>query len=694
MSIEEYAKDVNRAIEEIKKLCNKLNISTTNSLSEEDIIILDNELQDEVDYVEEEEDLDDKVDKIIENSKFKVDDTIKIEKLKSKSEIISEGNEFLKSKKEIYKKREKLMTNDTVINKDVVYYHNNMNVADLAKILKVNAIEVIKKLMNLGIMSNINTALSFENCELVLLDYDKTLKQEEAADISNFEQYEIIDSEENLEKRPPIVTIMGHVDHGKTSLLDAIRETDVVASEKGGITQATDAYQVKCNNELITFIDTPGHAAFTAMRARGASVTDIVIIIVAADDGVMPQTIEAIDHAKAAGVPIIVAINKIDKPNTNIERIMTQISEAGLTPEEWGGDTIVCQVSAKTKEGIPNLLETILLIAQMKELKANSNRYAAGTVIEAKLDRQRGVIANVLIQNGTLRLSDPIVVGTSFGKVRTLRNDKGFDIVEALPSSPVEITGLTILPSAGDKFMAFETEKQAKEVAMSRKIRVKEADNNRSSMTLEELFAEKTDIKLLNIILKADVNGSLEAIKDALLKLEIENSKVKIIRGAVGEITESDVILAKASNALIYGFNVGVNYQVVEYAKENEVILKTYDIIYKIIEEVEVLLHGNKVLEYVDKPLGKAEIRHIFTFSKVGNIAGCNVTTGLIKAHSLIRVLRKEEIIFEGKIKTLQREKDTVKEVTKGMDCGITIEDFDDIKELDIIEAYEKVIKK
>lgn len=485
---------------------------------------------------------------------------------------------------------------------------------------------------------------------------------------------------------------MGHVDHGKTSLLDAIRKTNVVSGEAGGITQAIGAYQVEVNGKKITFIDTPGHEAFTEMRARGASITDIVIIIVAADDGVMPQTKEAIDHAKAADVPIIVAINKIDKPDANPEKVLTELVEYGITPEEWGGDVICTKISAATKEGIPELLENILLVAEMKELKANPHRYATGTVIESKLDKQVGTVATLLIQNGTLRLGDPIVVGTSLGKIRTLKNDRGENIVEALPSTPVEITGLSETPQAGDKFMAFETEKQAKQIAEERKVRSKAQDTNKSGMTLEDLFGHIQDgIQEINVILKADVNGSAEAVKKSLEKIEVENVRVKVIRSGVGTITESDVVLAKASNAIIIGFNVRPNSKTTEVAKENNVEIRLYNIIYKVVEDMENAMKGMLEPLFEEKVKGEAEIRQIFKFSKIGNIAGCHVTDGVINQNHEARLIRDGVVLYTGKINTIQREKNQVKEVSKGMDCGITLENYQDIKEGDIIEAFEMV---
>lgn len=699
MSVLEYSEDVGKSLDEILKLCSSLNIKATSEddmLSEEDIILLDNELENnssdvdaEIDYDEEDE-LDEKIEKIMEESNIDVDNNKRIEKVKNRSERIEANkNNFQKERKKIYKNKKKLMSNNDNKDKDVVLYKENMTVADLANSLDVASTEIIKKLMTLGVMANINYPLSYEVVELIVVDYNKSLKKEEEADISNFESYEVNDREEDLLERPPVITIMGHVDHGKTSLLDAIRETDVVSGEAGGITQAIGAYQVEYNGKKLTFIDTPGHEAFTEMRARGASVTDVVIIIVAADDGVMPQTKEAIDHAKAAEVPIIVAINKIDKPGANVEKVMTELAEYGLSPEEWGGDTIFNKISAKTKEGIDELLESILLVSEMCELKANPNRYALGTVIEARQDTKVGTIATLLVQNGTLRLGDPVVVGTSFGKIRTLKNDKNIEIVEAMPSTPVEITGLNEVPTAGDKFMAFETEKEAKNVWSQRKLRSKAEDTNRSGMTLEDLFgAIKEGIKEINVVLKVDVNGSLEAIKQSLSKIDVEGVNVKVIRGGVGTITESDIVLASASNAIIIGFNVRPNQKTIDYAKEKNVEIKLYDIIYKMIEDIEASMKGLLDPEFEEETTGQAEVRQLFKFSKVGTIAGCHVVSGSITNGSDVRVIRDGIVVYTGKIKSIQREKDQAKEVKKGMDCGITIENFQDIKEGDILEAF------
>lgn len=701
MSVLEYAQDVNRSVEEILSLCEKLQIKVNGEedlLSQDDITELDSSLQtlDDNSDIDTDNNYDDdeffeKVESLAANTKM-VNEKQKTKIKQKKQPQNNEQNTFLKDKKELYKHREKLMTNEQKVDDNVVFYKENMTVKDLADNMGVAPSELIKKLMLLGIMTTLNNSLSFEVAEILVSDYDKVLKKEESADISNFENFEIIDDEENLEERPPVVTIMGHVDHGKTSLLDAIRNSSVASLEAGGITQAIGAYQVEINGKKITFIDTPGHEAFTEMRARGASVTDIVVIIVAADDGVMPQTKEAIDHAKAANVPIIIAINKMDKPDANPDRVLTELVEYGITPEEWGGDTIVSRISAKTHDGIPELLENILLVSEMAELKANPHRYATGAVIESRLDKQIGSVATLLIQNGTLRLGDPIVVGTSFGKIRTLKNDKGQDITEALPSTPVEITGLNEPPQAGDKFMAFETEKQARSIAEERKLRSREQDTNRSGMTLDDLFGKiQEGVRDVNVILKADVNGSSEAVKKSLEKIEVEDVRVKVIRSGVGTITESDVTLAKASNAIIIGFNVRPSAKTVEVAKDNGIEICLYDIIYKVVEDITAAMKGMLDPIYEEKVNGEAEIRQIFKFSKVGNIAGCHVTDGVVKANSNARLIRDGVVVYTGKIASIQREKDQVKEVTKGYDCGITLENYQDIREKDIIESYELV---
>ncbi len=700
MTVKDYAKDVNLSVAEILKKCKELAINVNNGddfLTDDDIIMLDNLINlistDEETTFEEEDVIDDKVDEILDSSSFdkEIKESIKKEKLKKKDNKDNK-NDFNMLKKEMYKHKNKLMSNNST-DESIVLYKQNMTVGELANVLNVSGTDIIKKLIGMGLMVSINEPLEFENAEIIALDYGKTLKREETQDVSNFEEYEIIDNEENLVKRPPIVTIMGHVDHGKTTLLDYIRHTHVVTQEFGGITQHIGAYQTMYNGELITFIDTPGHAAFTEMRARGASVTDIVIIIVAADDGVMPQTKEAIDHAKAANVPIIVAVNKIDKKDANIDRVLTEMNEAGITPEAWGGDTPFINISAHTGEGIDLLLETILTVAEMENLRANPNRYASGAVIESRVDKNVGGVASFLIQNGTLRIGDPIVVGTSYAKVRTMKNDSGKSIAQAGPSTPVEITGLTKNPSAGDKFMAFETEAEAKSIAEKRERLVKLNEGKQKGVSLDDLFNNiNAGDKEINILLKADVRGSEEAVRSSLEKITTNEVKVNVIRSGIGAISESDVILASASNAIIIGFNVVASTNAKELAKDKNIEIRLYTIIYKLVEDVESAINGLLDPVYEEKVLGSAEIRKIFKFSKIGNIAGSYVTDGLIKSNALARVIRDGIIIAsDDSIKSLQREKDSVKEVKKGYECGITLEKFNDFKEGDIIEAYEMI---
>ena len=581
----------------------------------------------------------------------------------------------------------------SVIKDGVISYEEGITVGELAEKLGQTPANVIKVLFLLGTMVTINSSLNDEQVELICLEYGCECEKHVPVDEVNFENIEVVDDEADLQPRCPVVTIMGHVDHGKTTLLDTIRKSAVVDGEFGGITQHIGAYQVEVNGKKVTFLDTPGHEAFTAMRARGAQVTDIVIIVVAADDGVMPQTKEAIDHAKAAGVPILVAINKIDKPGANPDKVMTELSEYGLTPDIWGGDTLYCNISAKNGTGIDELLENILLIAEMQQYKANPNRYAIGTVVESRLDKHLGPVVTLLIQNGTLRLGDPIVVGTSYGKVRTLKNDKGEEITTALPSRPVEITGLNDTPIAGDKFMAFESEKQARNIGEQRKTQAKLRENKTTeAVSLDDLFSKIGEgLKEINVLIKADVHGSSEAVKNSLEKIEVEDVRVKVVRSGVGAITESDIVLARASNAIIIGFNVRPNQAIKDYAEENGVEIRLYNIIYKAVEEIEAAMKGMLEPIYEEKIIGSAEVRQLFKFSKVGTIAGSYVTDGVIRNNSKARVIRDSVVIYDGDIGSVQREKDSVKEVKKGLECGITIENFNDIKVGDVIEAYEMV---
>ena len=596
-----------------------------------------------------------------------------------------------KNKKGAPKKRQ-LQSNfpnkkDTVEIKDgTISYEEGITVGELAEKLGQTPANVIKILFLLGTMVTINSSLNDEQVELICMEYGVECEKHVPVDEINFENIEVVDDEKDLQPRCPVVTIMGHVDHGKTTLLDTIRKSAIVEGEFGGITQHIGAYQVEVNGKKVTFLDTPGHEAFTAMRARGAQVTDIVIIVVAADDGVMPQTKEAIDHAKAAHVPIVVAINKIDKEGADPERIKAEMSEEGLLPEEWGGDTVYCEISAKKKIGIEELLETLTVVAELADLKANPNRYAYGSVIEGKLDKGRGPVATLLVENGTLRASDPIVVGTAFGRVRQMLDDKGRVIKEALPGTPVEITGLNEVPVAGDKFMVFESEKQARSIGETRmKAKIAKDRNSGAAMSLDDLFSQIKDGQILdlNIIVKADVQGTAEAVKASLEKIDVEGVRVNVIRSSVGAISESDVILASASNAIIYGFNVRPNAKVRSKAEEEKV-------------EIETAMKGMLAPELVEVVTGQAEIRQVIKASKVGNIAGCYVTDGSIKRNCGIRLIRDGIVVYEGKLASLRRFKDDVKEVNSGFECGLNIENFNDIKEGDIIEGFvmEEVKRK
>lgn len=587
----------------------------------------------------------------------------------------------------------------SVIKDGVISYEEGITVGELAEKLGQTPANVIKVLFLLGTMVTINSSLNDEQVELICLEYGCECEKHVPVDEVNFENIEVVDDEADLQPRCPVVTIMGHVDHGKTTLLDTIRKSAVVDGEFGGITQHIGAYQVEVNGKKVTFLDTPGHEAFTAMRARGAQVTDIVIIVVAADDGVMPQTKEAIDHAKAAGVPIVVAINKIDKEGADPERIKAEMAEEGLLPEEWGGDTVYCNISAKKGIGISELLETLTVVAELADLKANPKRYAYGSVVEGRLDKGRGPVATLLVQNGTLRSGDPIVVGTAFGRVRQMLDDSGRDLKEAGPSTPVEITGLNEVPVAGDKFMAFETEKTARHVGEERQKAKQELDRGVSSaMSLDDLFNQIKDGEVadLNIIVKADVNGTAEAVKGSLEKIDIDGARVHVIRSTVGAISESDVLLASASKAIIYGFNVRPDANVRRKAEEEGVEIRLHNIIYKMVEEIEAAMKGMLAPEMEEVVTGQAEIRQVIKVSKVGNIAGCYVTDGYIRRDCGIRLIRDGVVIYEGKLASLKRFKDDAKEVASGYECGMTIENYNDIKEGDIVEGYimEEVERK
>ncbi|MEH7350402.1 translation initiation factor IF-2 [Gottfriedia acidiceleris] len=582
--------------------------------------------------------------------------------------------------------------NSTENTSNKIIFSGSLKVSELAKKLGKEPSELIKKLFMLGIMATINQDLDKDTIELLASDYGVEVEEEVIVDENDFESFiDEADDEANLQERPPVVTIMGHVDHGKTTLLDYIRKSKVTAGEAGGITQHIGAYQVEIEGKKITFLDTPGHAAFTTMRARGAQVTDITIIVVAADDGVMPQTVEAINHAKAAEVPIIIAVNKMDKESANPDRVMQELTEHGIVSEAWGGDTIFVPISALNGNGVDQLLEMILLVSEVEEYKANPTRKALGTVIEAELDKGKGAVATLLVQNGTLKVGDPIVVGTSFGRVRAMVNDLGRRIKEAGPSMPVEITGLNEVPQAGDRFMVFADEKRARQVGEARASQaVLQQRSESSKLSLEDLFAQiqEGNVKEINLIVKADVQGSVEAMAASLQKIEVEGVKVKIIHTGAGAITESDVILASASNAIIIGFNVRPDVNAKRTADLENVDIRLHRIIYKAIEEIEAAMKGMLDPEFEEKVIGQAEVRQVFKVSKVGTIAGCYVTDGKITRDSGVRLIRDGIVVFEGQLDTLKRFKDDVKEVATNYECGITIEKYNDIKEGDVIEAY------
>lgn len=578
-----------------------------------------------------------------------------------------------------------------------LYFNETLTIADVASQTGIKSSEIIKKLMGLGVMASLNQAVERETLELVLVDFDVSVVNEVVTDLARYDEFDFVDDPKDLVSRPAVVTIMGHVDHGKTTLLDAIRETKVVNSEFGGITQHIGAYQIVYGGKKITFLDTPGHAAFTEMRARGASVTDIVVLVVAADDGVMPQTREAIDHAKAAGVKIIVAINKMDRPSANPERVKNELSEFGLSPEEYGGDTLYVEVSALIKMGIEDLLETIQLISDIEDYKANPNRKGSGAVIEAKLDKNTGPVATLLVQNGTIRVRDIVVVGNTFGRIRLMRNDAGETIKEAGPSTPVEIAGISNVPSAGDRFMVFEDEKEARRVAEDRAFAVWKAEKTTSNAArLETMFDGLDDGEhhMLPIILKADVHGSLEAVKAAILNLAVAGVTIDLVRSGVGSITETDVSLAQASGAIVIGFNVRPTAAVRHEAQEQGVEIRLHNIIYKVLEELELGMSGMLSPVMVEQVSGQAEVRDLFKASKVGTIAGCYITDGSIPSHSEIRLIRDGVVVFTGKMSSLKRFKDDVKEVQKGFECGITIDGYNDLKVGDLIEAFQQVVEE
>jgi len=583
------------------------------------------------------------------------------------------------------------------VNGGVFVYTGALSTGDLAKSLNIQSSDIIKFLFLQGKMITINTILDDELIGLVCLQFGYDFQKKKIVAAENFEEVEINDDPSKLKERPPVVTIMGHVDHGKTTLIDAIRNSKLVDDEVGGISQEIGAYQKEVNGKKITFIDTPGHEAFTAMRSRGASVTDIVVLVVAADDGVMPQTIEAIDHAKAAGVPIIVAINKIDKPGADPSRVKNELMAHEIVAEEYGGENICVEISAKQKINIDGLLEAIILVSEMKELKANPDRYALGTVLEAKLDKNEGPKATLLIQNGTLREGDFLVVGSSYGKARRMTNEFKKVLQVATPSTPVSVIGLAEVPEAGDRFMAFAEESEARAIALKRK-QIKEAreKNKSSAASLDDLFAKakEGEVKNINVIIKADSTGSAEAVKSSLEKLTNDEVKINVIRAASGAINEGDVLLATAGHAIIYGFNVRPDAKTRAKAEEEGVEIRLHRIIYALIEEIQAAMKGMLAPTFVEKVLGQAEIRRLFKVSKLGTIAGTMVTDGVIKANCGVRLIREGIVVYEGKLASLQREKDQAKEVKAGYECGMLLENYNDIKEGDIIEGFEMVEEK
>ena len=574
---------------------------------------------------------------------------------------------------------------------DHIVYSNSLTVSGLAEKLNKDVSEIIKKLMFLGVMANKNQDLDDDTIELICSDYDVTVEKEIVLEDTDFAKYIKKDKKHDLEERPAVVTIMGHVDHGKTTLLDSIRHTKVTAGEAGGITQHIGAYQAESDGKKVTFLDTPGHEAFTSMRSRGAQVTDIAILVVAADDGVMPQTVEAINHAKAAEVPIIIAVNKMDKETANPDRVMQELTEYELIPEDWGGNTIFVPISAKKGEGIDDLLEMILLVAEMEELQADPKKAAFGTVIDAQLDRGRGAVASLLVQEGTLSVGDSIVVGNTYGRVRAMVSDVGQRIEKAGPSAPVEITGLNSVPQAGDQFLVFKDEKQARQIGESREQQhILASRGTQAKVSLDDLFDQikQGEMKDLNVIIKADVQGSAEALASSLQKIEVESVNINIIHTGVGAITESDVILASASNAVVIGFNVRPDVNAQKAAEREKVDVRLHRVIYKAIEEMEAAMKGLLDPEYEEKVIGQAEVREIFKVSKIGTIAGSYVTDGKIARNAQVRVIRDGIVQFEGEILALKRFKDDVREVDQNYECGITIKDYNDIKTGDIIEAF------
>ncbi|MEP9406285.1 translation initiation factor IF-2 [Peribacillus frigoritolerans] len=706
LRVYEYAKQKNVSSKDVINKLKEMNIEVTNHMTALDDSTV-NKLNDSIKPKNEDKSQEPTANATVAKYEAEADEksTVNKEKLKKKPPVKPVGtkkptggqfNKGRNNKNKNNKQRQQAPQAPVTKRKErelpeKITFYESLTVMELGKKLHREPSEIIKKLFMLGVMATINQTLDKDAIELICAEYGVVAEEEIRIDLTDLESLVTEDASEDLIERPAVVTIMGHVDHGKTTLLDSIRHTKVTEGEAGGITQHIGAYQVKVNDKKITFLDTPGHAAFTTMRARGALVTDITILVVAADDGVMPQTIEAINHAKAAEVPIIVAVNKMDKEAANPDRVMQELTEHGLVSEAWGGDTIFVPISAKNGEGIDSLLEMILLVSEVEEYKANPSRKANGTVIEARLDKGRGSVATLLVQNGTLKIGDPIVIGNTFGRVRAMVNDLGRRVKDAGPSTPVEITGLNEVPQAGDRFIVFEDEKTARQVGEVRAQRqLASQRNEKSRVTLDTLFEQmkEGEIKELNIILKADVQGSAEAVAASLNKIEVEGAKVKIIHIGVGAITESDIILATASNAIVIGFNVRPDVNAKRAAESENVDVRLHRIIYKAIEEIESAMKGMLDPEFEEKIIGQAEVRTTFKVSKVGTIAGSYVTEGKITRDSGIRLIREGVVIYEGEIDALKRFKDDVKEVATNYECGITIKNYNDLKEGDVIEAY------
>jgi len=688
----ELAKELNISSKNlISMLQEEFNVEVKNHMSvidDEDAELIKELLSEKEEENKEQASYDDKKDQVDEQDEMDV--------IAKYEEMYSNQKSFVKTKKK--NKQNKVASNDLEANEEnndsnnenaIIEIPATITVKEFAEKINKPSTEVIKQLIFCGVMAAINQEIDFATAEKVAAKFNINITQT-SEEGNNIDEELDFEEDSNTEKRPPIVTVMGHVDHGKTSLLDAIRKSKVTATEAGGITQHIGAYTVKINDEKITFLDTPGHEAFTAMRARGAQVTDIVILVVAADDGIMPQTQEAINHCKAANVPIIVAINKMDKPDANADRVKQELTEYGLISEDWGGDTITVPVSAKTKQGLDELLEMVLLTAEMLELKANPARKARGTVVEAKLDKGRGAVATLLVQNGTLHVGDAILVGTTYGKIRAMFDDKGKKTKAAGPSIPVEILGLSEVPSAGDRFTVVKDEKTARQMAEARKLKIKEQQSFAHRVSLEDLYSQIQEgkVKELSLIVKADVQGSVEAMKQSFEKLSTDNVKVRVLHGAAGAITETDVTLASASNAIIIGFNVRPDSNASALAEREKVDIKTYRVIYDAIEDIKSAMIGMLEPDYKEVILGTAEIRQTYKISNVGTVAGCYVQSGKIVRNSDIRLIRNGIVILEGKLASLKRFKDDVKEVAAGYECGLSIEKFNDIKEGDIIEAY------